>query len=66
MIEEFTKTDSRLAYVDVDAPMIGDDGKPRADLFVKDGFHLNEAGYRVWTSLIMPYVESDKAGQDGL
>jgi len=46
MIEEFTKTDSRLAYVDVDAPMIGDDGKPMADLFVKDGVQLNEAGYR--------------------
>ncbi len=37
--------DDRLGFVDVDGPMIGWDGKPRADLFVKDGLHLSPKGY---------------------
>jgi hypothetical protein len=30
-----------LRYLDVAAPMLGRDGKPRAELFAKDGLHLN-------------------------
>lgn len=41
--------DPRLVYVDVVAPMLGADGQPKAELFVKDGLHLSEAGYAIWT-----------------
>ena len=36
--------------------MIGKDGKPRPELFVDDGLHLNAAGYKLWTSLVLPYL----------
>lgn len=42
----------KLHYLDVDAPMLGKDGKPRADLFVRDGLHLNDEGYALWTGLL--------------
>ncbi len=46
----------RLEFVDIDKPMIGDDGKPRKDLFVKDGLHLSDDGYVIWTNLVRPHI----------
>ena len=45
-----------LEFVDVWQPMLGDDGKPRPELFVKDGLHLNEAGYELWMALVQPHL----------
>ena len=53
-IEEIAAREPRLGFVDVDAPMLGADGKPRRELFVADGLHLSDAGYRLWTSLVAP------------
>lgn len=52
LIQDFTKTDKRLFYIDIDTPMIGEDGRPKADLFLDDGLHLNEAGYRLWSEIV--------------
>lgn len=49
--------DDRLGFIDVDGPMLGYDGKPRADLFVADGLHLSPAGYALWTTLTRPFVQ---------
>ena len=57
LIRAHTRTDERLAYVDVDAPMLGDDGKPRAEFFKKDGLHLNATGYALWTKLLRPHLK---------
>lgn len=56
LIAEFTLTDKRLAYVDVGPPMLGEDGKPKPELFVKDGLHLSPAGYELWTKLLLPHL----------
>ena len=44
------------AYVDVWTPMLGDDGMPRAELFLKDQLHMNDAGYAIWTKLVEPHL----------
>ncbi len=49
----------KLAFVDVDKPMLGDDGKPRAELLLDDGLHLNEQGYELWTNLIRKQFDRD-------
>jgi lysophospholipase L1-like esterase len=49
--------DDRLGFVDVDGPMLGWDGKPRADLFVQDGLHLSARGYALWNTLVAPFLE---------
>jgi lysophospholipase L1-like esterase len=49
--------DDRLGFIDVDGPMIGWDGKPRAELFVKDGLHLSAKGYALWNVLVAPFLE---------
>jgi hypothetical protein len=60
LIRAVTEKDDRLAYVDIDKPMIGDDGKPRKELFKADGLHLNAEGYKLWTSLLLPHLTLEK------
>jgi lysophospholipase L1-like esterase len=48
---EAEKSD-KIVFVDVEPAMLGDDGKPRADLLQDDGLHLNKEGYKVWAKLL--------------
>jgi lysophospholipase L1-like esterase len=45
-----------LAFVDIYPNMLGPDGKPRKDLLLADGLHPSEKCYRLWASLIRPYL----------
>jgi len=56
LILETAAADPRLIFVDIDEPMIGADGRPRPELFQDDGLHLNDAGYKLWTSLVAPHL----------
>ena len=51
-IADICDQDDKRVFLDIWTPMLGDDGRPRPDLFVKDGLHLNEAGYQLWTELL--------------
>ena len=57
LIEGCCKQDERLLYTDVVKPMLGDDGKPRPELFTVDGLHMNAKGYELWTSLLKPHLK---------
>lgn len=57
LIAEICAADERLVFVDVDGPMIGEDGTPDPKLFVKDGLHLSDAGYKLWVSLVTPHLD---------
>lgn len=57
LIQQQCQDDKRLQYLDIAGPMLGDDGKPRGELFAKDGLHLSEEGYRLWTSLLKPHLK---------
>lgn len=52
LVKEFCAKDERLGFVDVVKPMLGPDGKPMEDLFVKDGLHLTPKGYELWTATV--------------
>jgi lysophospholipase L1-like esterase len=56
-IRRFAETDERIAFIDVDGPMLGWNERPRADLFVEDGLHLSPKGYELWTALVRPFLE---------
>ncbi len=57
LIEEECKKDRLLRFLDVATPLLGDDGKPRRELFADDGLHLNEKGYAVWASILKSLLE---------
>ncbi len=57
LIEDHTKSDKRLVYLDIVPAMLGEDGKPKPELFKKDGLHLNDEGYKVWNALLLPLLK---------
>ena len=44
-------------FLDVEKPMQDSAGQLRSDLFLKDGLHLNEAGYKVWAEQLRPLLK---------
>jgi lysophospholipase L1-like esterase len=56
LVREYAETEPRVEYIDIFTPMLGPDGKPRPDLFVEDGLHLNARGYELWESVVEPFV----------
>jgi lysophospholipase L1-like esterase len=54
LLRAAARRDSLATYVDVYTPMLGRDGRPRAELFGGDGLHMNSAGYALWRSLLAP------------
>ncbi|MFM7151117.1 MAG: GDSL-type esterase/lipase family protein, partial [Gemmataceae bacterium] len=59
LIQAFCEADARLKYVDVTHPMLDSQGWPRRELFERDGLHLSEEGYRLWTRLVEPFLPRD-------
>jgi lysophospholipase L1-like esterase len=52
MVKAFCAKDERLGYIDVAPSLLGDDGKPRPELYVKDGLHLSPEGYKILTGAV--------------
>jgi lysophospholipase L1-like esterase len=57
LIRDYCSHDDRIAFVDVDGPMLGWDEKPRTELFVEDGLHLSAQGYALWNVLLQPFLQ---------
>ena len=55
-IRELSKIETRLVLVDVEAAMLDEDGMPRQELLQKDGLHMTDAGYALWTKLVLPLL----------
>lgn len=61
MLTDLAEDNETVTYIDIATPMLGDDGKPRADLFIKDKLHLNRKGYELWRDTIRPIlVEAER------
>jgi lysophospholipase L1-like esterase len=56
--EMAAKDPQGLAFVDVFPAMLGDDGKPRPELFVADGLHMTPAGYAIWKDALAPVLKA--------
>lgn len=59
LIRAHTETEPLLQFIDIDTLMIGDDGKPRKELFLRDGLHLSRKGYDLWNSIVRPYLSEE-------
>jgi len=57
LIEAHTRTDARLAFIDVFPKMLGADGQPRPEIFVEDRLHMNAEGYKLWRGIVGPVLE---------
>lgn len=55
-IKAIAEQDDQIRFLDIDTPSLGADGKPRKELFIKDGLHLSKAGYEIWNDMIRPML----------
>lgn len=56
MIRELCESSERLEFVDTFSPILGEDGKPREELF-QDKVHLNVEGYKLWDERLRPVLQ---------
>jgi lysophospholipase L1-like esterase len=55
-LEQWTKQQKNVRFIDVWTPMLDDEGNVMKDLFVEDGLHMNEKGYEIWARVIGEYI----------
>lgn len=48
LVKAYCETDKGLTFVDIVPAMLGPDGTPVPELFVKDGLHMSAKGYELW------------------
>lgn len=46
----------KVTFVDVAPAMLGTDGRPRPELFLSDGLHMNAKGYEIWRTILLPIL----------
>jgi len=44
-------------YIDVSSCLLDASGKPRKELFAKDGVHINKKGYELWVKIILDAIK---------
>jgi lysophospholipase L1-like esterase len=52
LVRDYCDKTRGLVYVDIVPLMLRADGTPNPELFVKDGLHLSEKGYELWTAAV--------------
>jgi lysophospholipase L1-like esterase len=60
LIRDYSKTEKGLSFIDVHPIMLGDDGKPKPDIYLNDKLHMNEKGYALWTRVVNEHLKSLK------
>ena len=46
----------KLSFINSHARLLGADGKPRPEILIADGLHLNAQGYKEWTAIVRPQI----------
>ena len=57
LIENFTKKDSKLSFINVFPAMLGEDGKPKPEIFLSDNLHMNAKGYAIWVPIVRAHLK---------
>jgi lysophospholipase L1-like esterase len=57
LIEQYTRSNPKLSFIDVFSRMLGEDGKPLPDIYLPDKLHMNPKGYALWASIIGPLLQ---------
>jgi lysophospholipase L1-like esterase len=56
LLQAWTRSDSRLAYIEAASALLGADGMPIASYYAEDRLHLSSTGYQAWTKAIRPQL----------
>lgn len=56
LIQNHVLSRDNLDYIDVHTAMLDNDGRARAELFVRDQLHLNAEGYGLWRQVVSAHL----------
>lgn len=56
LVKEFAADRGYITYLETASPMLGSDGEPRPEIFLNDGLHMNEVGYRIWNEVLARHL----------
>ena len=65
LTSDLAEKEKNLIYISVWDEMLLEDGKANPSLFVEDGLHMNENGYRIWKDLVKPHLDKTFKPQQG-
>jgi lysophospholipase L1-like esterase len=57
-IKAYSDSDPQLSFIDIWGAMLGDNGKPRPELFIEDQLHMNAKGYAIWRDIVGKFLGS--------
>lgn len=66
LIMDYSRGKNDLYFVDMFKPMLGENGRPKPELFVADSLHMSPKGYDLWRHTLDPvlkkYYDKNKTG----
>lgn len=62
-IQDLAEKSDWQYFADIAPGMLGEDGKPRPELFVEDGLHMSKQGYKSWTRVMLPLIQKAMQAQ---
>lgn len=58
LIRDYCSQYDNLTYIDIWPLMLNAQGRPDNYLYIGDGVHMNQCGYKLWEKEMMPYLEN--------
>ncbi len=55
-LAKLARRESGIFFADVWSPMVRDRRTLKSELFIEDGLHMNEQGYKLWRDVMDPFV----------
>lgn len=56
LIKRYLNEKKNASFIDVYHKMLNEDGTPIKEIFIEDNLHMNAEGYKVWQTIIKPYL----------
>lgn len=56
--EAYCARTPNVTFIDIEQKMLGEDGRPRGELFRADQLHLSPAGYEILNEAVRPFIEA--------
>lgn len=58
---DFCAKTPKMKFIDVFSQMLGPDGLPKPDIYLKDELHMNPKGYAIWKEIVTPQLGAPDA-----
>lgn len=56
-LEALAQKQENVTFISVWDEMLSSDGSPKKELFIQDGLHMTEEGYKIWAKAIGPHLK---------